>query len=135
MLAAVLWPALRGTDGFPLSNYPMFSKDKKRGAGIYHVVAYSAEGRHRAVSPEILGSDEIMQASQTAKLAFKRGPADALALCVAAAGRVSADPDYADVSRLQVRFDQYDAVDYWQGDTKPRRTIVAAECDIERSAT
>lgn len=134
MLGAVLWPAVRGTDGFPLSNYPMFSRAKRQDAGIYHVVGYSSEGRHRAVSPEILGSDEIMQASQTAKLAFKRGPTDAQTLCGAAAQRVAIDVDYGDITKLQVRFDLYDAVKYWQGETKPKKTVVAAECRIDRTA-
>src|SRR5690606_11333539 len=69
MLAAVAWPAVRGSDGFPLSNYPMFSRPKDSIVQVYHVVAHSREGRHRPLPPAVLGTDEIMQAYQTVKFA------------------------------------------------------------------
>jgi hypothetical protein len=135
LLLAVLWPILRDPprDGFPLSNYPMFSADRDTAeADIGHVVGFSREGRHRPVTPAIVGSEEVMQAFQTVKLAIGRG--DAVELCRQAAERVQADPAYADLERLEVRTDRYDALAYFAGDTKPRRTQVHARCPVRAEA-
>ena len=78
VLGAMLWPVVRGSDGFPLSNYPMFSREKDPVAVIHHVIAISDAGNHRPLEPEHLGTDEIMQASQTAKLAVQGRRADDL---------------------------------------------------------
>lgn len=135
LLAAVLWPIVRDPprDGFPLSNYPMFSADRRSAdAEIGHVVGYSREGRHRPLPPVLLGSEEIMQAHQTVRVAIQRGYADDL--CRRAAERVRADPDHADLERLEVRTDHYDALAYFAGDTKPRRTRVHARCSVQAEA-
>jgi hypothetical protein len=135
LLLAVLWPILRDPpqDGFPLSNYPMFSADRRNAdAEIGHVVGFSREGRHRPVPPELLGTEEIMQASQTVRVAIRGG--FAADLCRRTAARVQADPDHADLERLEVRTDWYDALAYFAGDTKPRRTHVHARCPVHVEA-
>lgn len=129
---AILWPAYRGVDGFPLSNYPMFSRPKSTSARVYHVLGVSSEGRHRPVSPEIVGTDEIMQAYQTVKLAIRGGPSAAATLCERAAQRVLDDPQWADLTSLQVRIDDFDSVLYWQGERKPRAANVVAACPVKR---
>lgn len=132
LLLAVLWPILRDPprDGFPLSNYPMFSADRRTAdAEIGHVVGFSREGRHRPVKPSMVGSEEIMQAYQTVRMAIRRG--DAADLCRRAAERVRNDPDHADLERLEVRTDHYDALAYFAGDTKPRRTQIHARCPVQ----
>jgi hypothetical protein len=135
LLVAVLWPILRDPprDGFPLSNYPMFSADRRTAdAEIAHVVGFSREGRHRPVKPTVVGSEEIMQAFQTVRLAIRRG--DAADLCRRAAERVRTDPDHADLERLEVRTDHYDSLAYFAGDTKPRRTQIHARCPVSAEA-
>lgn len=135
LLFAVLSPILRGRpkDGFPLSNYPMFSADRRSAdAEIGHVVGFSREGRHRPVPPELLGTEEIMQASQTVRVAIRGG--FAADLCRRTAARVQADPKHADLERLEVRTDWYDALAYFAGDTKPRRTHVHARCPVHAEA-
>lgn len=135
LLLAVLWPILRDPprDGFPLSNYPMFSADRRSAdAEIGHVVGFSREGRHRPVPPALLGSEEIMQAHQTVRVAIRRGYADDL--CRRVAERVRANSAYSDLERLEVRTDRYDALAYFAGDTKPRRTQVHARCPVHAEA-
>lgn len=129
ILGAMLWPLTRGSDGFPLSNFPMFSRAKDSVAVIHHVIALSSEGHHRPLLPEHLGTDEIMQASQTAKLAVQDGTAEDL--CRRAAANVAEDDDYADATHVQVRVDWFDAIAYWTGDRSPRRSVVAATCPVE----
>jgi hypothetical protein len=135
LLLAVLWPILRDPprDGFPLSNYPMFSADRRSAdAEIGHVVGFSREGRHRPVPPALLGTDEIMQAHQTVRVAIRRSYAGDL--CRRAAERVRADPAHADLERLEVRTDRYDALAYFAGDTKPRATQLHARCPVHAEA-
>jgi hypothetical protein len=127
-LGAMTWPMHSHVDGFPLSDYPMFSRPKDSQAVIHHVVGFSRDGMHRPMGPEQLGTDEIMQASQTAKLAIRDQRADDL--CRRVAAKIVDDDDYADITKLQVRVDWYDAIAYWNGDRKPRRTILAAACPV-----
>lgn len=131
VIVAVLWPMLREprVDGFPLSTYPMFSHGRERArAEIFHVVGFSREGRHRPMSPELLGTSEIMQAYQTARVAIRSGHSGEL--CERVAERVRVDPEHADIDRLEVRSDVYDSLAYFDGDTKPRSTRVHARCSV-----
>jgi hypothetical protein len=132
MLAAVLWPMVRKTDGFPLSNYPMFSRARKAEAQVFHVVAFSSHGEHRPVSPSLLGTEEVMQASQAARIAFRRGAVASMELCREVASRVVADQRWKDIESLEVREDVFDTIAYWEGDRKPRRTRVRARCEVSR---
>lgn len=135
LLLAVLWPILRDPprDGFPLSNYPMFSHGRRSAeADVPHVVGWSREGRHRPVPPALLGTKEVMQAHQTVRVAIRRG--HAAELCRRTAERVRADPEHADLERLEVRTDTYDAIAYFTGDTKPRAARIHARCPVEREA-
>ena len=114
LTGAILWPIVPDEDGFQLSNYPMFSRPKGTEAKVYHVVGFTPDGNGRPLSPEMVGTDEIMQAYQTVKLAIGGGRAKAL--CDEAAARVKGSRVFADVERLEVRIDVFDAVRYWQCD-------------------
>ena len=130
LTAAILWPIVPDEDGFPLSNYPMFSRPKGTSAKIYHVVGFTPDGNGRPLSPEMVGTDEIMQASQTVKLAVVGGRAEAL--CKEAATRVQDSSAFADVVRLEVRIDVFDAVRYWEGDRSTTRSGIVAKCEVPR---
>jgi len=128
MTGAIVWPIVPDEDGFPLSNYPMFSTPKTTTAKIYHVVGFTPEGAAYPLSPEMVGTDEIMQAYQTVKLAIRGGRAGAL--CKEAAARVRTSDAFGDVSRLQVRIDVFDSVRYWEGDRSTSRTRIVAKCEV-----
>ena len=131
LLLAILWPILRDPpkDGFPLSNYPMFSSSRDRTRSeIPHVVGYSRQGRHRPLTPEQLGSAEIMQAYVTVRFAIRKG--HARDLCLRSAELVASQPEHADLERLEVRTDIYDSLAYFSGDKKPRKTRVHARCPV-----
>lgn len=130
MTAAILWPVVPDEDGFPLSNYPMFSSPKTTRAKIYHVVGFTPEGRGMPLSPSMLDTDEIMQAYQTAKLAIRGGRAQTL--CEGAAKRVEQSDDFSDVTRLEVRIDVFDAVRYWEGDRSTESSRIIARCEVRR---
>ncbi len=130
MTVAILWPIVPDEDGFPLSNYPMFSRPKKTEAKIYHVVGFTPGGAGMPLSPKMVGTDEIMQAYQTVKLAIRGGRAGTL--CAEVAGRVAESRDFADVVRVEVRIDVFDAVRYWSGDRSTDRSRIVAKCEVAR---
>mgnify|MGYP007032566730 CR=1 FL=1 len=131
MVAALLWPVVRQADGFPLSNYPMFSRERPPQAQVFHIVAFSSRGEHRPVSPDMLGTEEVMQAHQTVKLAMRSTEASA-ELCRDVAARLSTRRAWDDVEALEVRMSIYDTIAYWQGDRTPRRSRVTARCEVSR---
>jgi hypothetical protein len=134
LLALVFLPVATNSNGFPLSNYPMFSKHRDTNVKVAHVVARSRTGHDRPVPPRLLDTAEIMQASQTAVVAAK-SDAGAAELCARVAANVArAGTAWADVDRLELRTDRYDAVRYWQGERTPKRSQVHATCTIDREA-
>jgi hypothetical protein len=135
LLGAVCSPLARRPprDDFPLSHYPMFaSEPARREAPSYHVLARARTGRARPVPPDLLGSEEIMQAHQTVHLAIRRGPEAARALCETVALRIAREGGeaWADVDALEVRTDRFDPIAYWEGDRAPRDSKVHARCSM-----
>jgi hypothetical protein len=131
MVAAVAWPGVqwllddRPSDGFPISTYPMFTRDPGRIVELPTVVAVGPDGSVERLSPqEIAGTDQVIQASVAVRRAIARGPGAARALCREAAGRVSAP------ATLDVVVERHDAI-AWSADsaTEPveRRTVVNCE--------
>ncbi|MEM6990303.1 MAG: hypothetical protein AAF721_07395 [Myxococcota bacterium] len=134
LLGAVVSPSLRTppVDGFPLSNYPMFSVARETEAvRIVHVVAFDDAGGGRPVSPAMLGSIEVMQARQTVRIAVRKGRAASMDLCSRAATQLAeAGGSWASARRVEVRVDTYDAIAYFEGDTRPHHAEVHASCPV-----
>lgn len=127
LLGALCWPLVHGRDGFPLSTYPMFSSKRDATASVAHVIGVRADGSGAPLAPAMLGTAEIMQASQIARNAVKdrRRAAD---LCERVAERVAAEG--AEFVAVEVRTDKYDAITYWSGDRSPLASRVHARCDV-----
>jgi hypothetical protein len=131
IVAAVAWPGVqwlvddRPSDGFPISTYPMFTRDPGRIVELPTVVAIDPDGGVERLSPqEIAGTDQVIQASVAVRTAVARGPGAARALCREAAARVSGP------AALEVVIERHDAI-AWAADsaTEPveRRTVAACE--------
>ncbi|MBC8067484.1 MAG: hypothetical protein IAG13_04050 [Deltaproteobacteria bacterium] len=132
MLALVAWPMVRGRDGFPLSNYPMFSKPRAREAVVRHAVGITSDGRSRPLPPATLGTDEVMQASQSASLASK-SPARAAEMCTRiAAELLRRGESFADIAEVELRTDRFDTISYWQGERTPSGGETHARCEVPR---
>ena len=135
VLGAVISPIVPAEqeDGFPLSNYPMFSRapDDSRVA-LAHVVGWSSRGEHRPIEPGLVETEEVMQAMQTIKVAAQKGAAAAADLCTQTAARVAEDDDYADIDTLEVRTDRYDVLTYFSEGRAPLATQVHARCAVVR---
>ena len=132
LLLLVLAPVVTQTNGFPLSNYPMFSTHRDPSVRVVHVVAIAEGGGMRPVPPRLLDTPEIMQASQTSVVAAKTAEGS-IELCTRVAANVAkAGEAWSDVSMLELRTDRFDAVRYWQGERKPLRSKVHVRCPVER---
>ncbi len=130
VLVAVLWPIAGGRDGFPFSNYPMFSGDRPREVTVHHVIGRNAAGRGRPLPPRALGTEEVMQASQTARFAA-RNAERAADLCRRVAANVQGlGSAWADVVEVELRVDVFDAVEYWETQRIPRRGETIARCPV-----
>jgi hypothetical protein len=129
LVVLLLYPLVSGRDGFPLSTYPMFSTPKGTEAKIAHVIGRGSAGSATPLRPALLGTAEIMQASQIARNAAKdrKRAAD---LCTRVAENVAMEDDLADIVSIEVRTDTYDAIAYWQGDREPRASKVHAKCNV-----
>lgn len=112
-------------DGFPLSTYPMFSRDPGRVVVLPTVVALAPDGAVGRLSPQtIAGTDQVIQASVTVRDAVRRGTAAAEQLCEEVAGRVSPPATIAVVE------ERHDAI-RWSADSSveplERRVVVTCE--------
>ncbi len=131
LIAATLEPILRAPDddGFPLSTFPMFAAPRPTEVAMSYAQGAARDGRLRALSPDVLGTGEVLQAFAVIQRAVD---ADAIGLCTAIAARVAADPDYRDVVAVRIVTATHDAVDYVaHGAVGSERT--RARCDVVRS--
>jgi hypothetical protein len=133
LVAAVAVPGVRllgspdAPDGFPLSTYPMFTRDPGRVVEVPTVVAVSPDGGVDRLSPETIArTDQVIQAGVTVGQAVRGGPSAARALCEDVAGRVGG------AAAVAVVVERHDAVAWAAGDREPldRRTVV--ECPAGR---
>lgn len=130
--AAVLVPGVRlladegAPDGFPLSTYPMFARDRGRVVEVATVVVARDGGEVERLSPStIAGTDQVVEASVVVATAVRRGPTAAAALCEEVLGRARGlGPD----AELQVVVERYDTVRWAAGDDDPDERRVVAAC-------
>jgi hypothetical protein len=126
---AVLVPGVRmlvegpdTPDGFPLSTYPMFARDRGRLVEVPTVVAVR-EGEVERLNPTaIAGTDQVIEASVVVGDAVRAGPAAAAALCDDVLARAG------DVDEVQVVVERHDAVRWAAGDDEPDERRVVASC-------
>jgi hypothetical protein len=114
LLVLVALPLLRDPhdDAFPLSTYPMFAERRDTALTMDYALGETRTGARRTLSPQLVGTGEVLQAYALFDTAV-HGPRTGLqALCTQIAARVSADPEYRDVTAIRIVTGQHDAVDY-----------------------
>lgn len=111
-------------DGFPLSTYPMFTRDRGRVVEVATVVAETPQGEVGRLSPRtIAGTDQVVQAGVTVRQAVAAGPGAAGRLCDEVAGRVAAPATVA------VVVERYDVIAWSAGGREPLERRAHAECE------
>jgi hypothetical protein len=112
VVAAMLSPALRDppVDSFPLSTYPMFSSVPKS-AWLDVIVGFDTAGSEHRIPPRLVANAEVMQAAETIRRAVRQRRAPQL--CAEVAARVSLDPDFDHVVRLEVQRRKFDPLAYF----------------------
>jgi len=86
---AVLSPIFSGaSDSFPFSTYPMFSQPRGQPT-LYAVVAQMSDGGEQRLSPELVGSKEVLQAKVLIQRSVDGGSEGMAALCRDTALRVA----------------------------------------------
>lgn len=129
--AAVAWPALSpllggsDADSFPLSTYPMFTRDRGRVVELATVVGVGEAGRTR-LSPELIaGTDQVMLAVTVVQRAVSDGDVGTRALCTEVAGRI----DDAEIDEVEVVVERHD-LDQWPDAAEPVGRRVVARCEV-----
>src|SRR5215831_11445702 len=117
LCGAVLAPAVRAPDddGFPLSSYPMFAAPRPRVLAMAWARGVTRDGEPRTLSPQHVGTGEVMQAFATIQRAAAAGPDERGALCAAIADRVAGDAALADAVAVELVSGSYDAVEVVAG--------------------
>jgi hypothetical protein len=127
---AVLAPMLRSPapDGFPLSTYPMFARDRGDDTWLDTVVGREVDGDIVRLSPELIsGNDEPVLAASTVSLALDAGMAESL--CDRVAGRV-AHAGRDDLSAIEVVSERHDLDRFAPDEPLARRRH--ARCEVPR---
>lgn len=122
---ALLAPAVRDQDSFPLATYPMYSSSRDREVSLPTAVGLDERNRRRRLSPEVIGAspDPLIVVGELR---------DAIAgdrideLCTAIAGRVD-DPE---LIAVEVVTEDHDAVDQVRGRSSLRSRTVHERCPV-----
>ncbi len=132
-ILAMVWPMFGPLeeDSFPLSTFPMFAHHRGQ-PRMHQLVALSTNGQERRLSPEHIGTSEVLQAKSVIDRAA-RNPKRAAALCRKVAERVSNDDDYTDVERLEIRRVRFDPIKYFSENPEPIESKRVARCRIAQA--
>jgi hypothetical protein len=118
-------------DSFPLSTYPMFSWGRHDArTAVERAIGVDSRGERRPIPPRLVGSEEVLQAKATLAQSIRQGARAARALCRGVAARVAEDDRYADVVKVEIRTDTFDAVAFFDGHETPVDSKLHATCKV-----
>ena len=122
-LLAVVSPALRDRDGFPLSTYPMYAHARQDTAAFSTVVGVDGAGSRVPLSLSIIAdTDDALVAE--ARVERRIADAQSAALCAEVAGRV---PDQ--VAQVEVVTEQHDLIALTTGEKSLLDRQLHATCE------
>lgn len=129
---AVLSPSWSGLpDSFPLSTYPMFARP--RGQPTLHtLIGLARDGSERRLSPDVVGSKEVLQAKVLIQRSVAAGPAAMAELCEASAARAARSAEPAELQALAIVARRYDPVAYFVNGPTPLEQQTLFRCEVPR---
>lgn len=120
-------------DSFPLSYYPMFSKERKTTYGMYYLTGYDKDENKYIIPYRFAGSGGFNQVRRQIAKAAKSCNAQEFVMKVAEKVADRDDHPYADLSRIELVKGYYHLENYFKkNDTLPVHERVIALCSIER---
>lgn len=123
VLLAVVSPALRDRDSFPLSTYPMYASTRPGAVSFPTVTGYEADGQRVTLSLRAIArTDDALIGQARVGQAIEAGTADAL--CIEVARRASEA-----VERVEVVTERHDVVDLAAGGESLLGREVHASCE------
>jgi hypothetical protein len=125
VVCAVVAPALRDVDSFPLSTYPMYASERARVATFPTAVGVVAGAEQRLPIDVIADTDDPLIATSRVRSAIDAGAADAL--CAEIAARAATDVE-ADVDAIEVVTETHDSVALAAGRPSLLARTVHARC-------
>lgn len=136
MLGAVAypfaWPPTR--DSFPLSNYPMFSRELSAASfSLQYAVGVTADGAREHLAPHLVANGEVLQARAVLGNAVSRGRSATMALCRSIAERVAEADDLSAIDEVRIVTGRHDAVDYLTGKDRVGKERVHGRCPVPRA--
>ncbi len=131
---AMLWPALGplSDDSFPLSTYPMFSR--QRGKPVMHkLVGYDQQGASYRIQPELLGTSEVLQAKRLIdRMARKKKRARAR-FCTEVLERAHDSEEHAHIETIEMLRVRFDPLTYFVDGPEPIEQKRLGRCGKSRS--
>lgn len=132
VLGAVLAPVRQNwrtdpRDGFPLSYYPMFSRQRRAVHREHHVVGVHADGRRTPLPHGWVGPGGGNQVRKQVNRAVRSGRAAELARAV---GAGIASRGRGDFVAVEVLTSRYHLDDYFAGRKEPRRREVRGSATV-----
>lgn len=132
---AVLSPLATGApDSFPISTYPMFARSPGQPT-LHAIVATAHDGTQRALSPELVGSTEVLQAKVLIQRSVQRGPEGMAELCQATAARVAAAGTNGGLRFVDIVRRRYDPIAYFVSSAAPIEQERIFRCPILTAAS
>jgi hypothetical protein len=132
VVGAVAWPGIASvagwdrSDGFPISTYPMFTRDRGRVVEVPTAVAVDADGDAVRLPPSVIAStDQVLVAAAAVRRAVTEGPAAARSFCEEVAGRARGRGD-----AVAIAVERHDAIAWSAGAREPLERRVVAQCPI-----
>lgn len=130
--AAVLSPLLSDSaDSFPISTYPMFARSPGQPT-LYAMLATSGDGTERTLTPELVGSTEVLQAKVMIQRSVQRGQVAMSELCQATAARVAASGGEEGLSFVEIVRRRYDPIAYFVSRAAPLEQERIFRCPVPR---
>lgn len=124
LMAVLLWPvtqnwAARPEDGFPLSYYPMFTKQRGATTVIHHAVAIDADGKQIDLPSYYAGGGGMNTTRRQMRKMVRQGRGDELAKRIAERLEQRGTADRIGAVRVDVVESTYDIQAFFAGSKAP----------------
>lgn len=132
IVVATATPLLRSArnDSYPLSTYPMFGRALDK-PDLTVAVGITTLGQELRLPPEMVATDQPMQAMRTLRQAGNGDRRTLKALCASIAARVAGAPAFSQVVTVRIVRARFDPLTYFEGSPKPERAQRLTSCSVK----